>query len=237
MLINFLPRYSDDDGAGNGGGSDDGGKVRASDLRSQLGTQVDEQALMRILEKQSELLADNHRLRTQRTNLKQQLADATGKVPVEGSRVLTTDEAKIYDAYIALGKPDALKTAIDANGQATAELAALKREKTIAKAAEAAGFKASVLAQLAGDLDIQTKAGKDNKPLAVVVKDEKETPLSDYAAQEWADFLPALETKATHSMQAPDINAGARSNGRRTEQDLIDAETQRLMRTGRYGGF
>jgi hypothetical protein len=237
MLIRILPYYADDDGGGSGGGSDDGGKVRASDLRSQLGTQVDEQTLMRILEKQSELLSDNHRLRGQRTTLKQQLADATGKVPAEGARVLTADEAKVYDAYTALGKPDALKQAIDANGQATAELLSLKREKTIAKAAEAAGFKASVLAQLAGDLDIQTKAGKDNKPLAVVVKDDKETPLADYAAQEWADFLPALETKVAHTGQAPDINAGARSNGRRTEQDLIDAETQRLMKTGRYGGL
>ena len=228
MYIRWQPFYSDDDGGGDGGGSDDGGKVRVSDLRSQLGTTVDEQGLMRLLEKHAETLTDNHRLRDQRRALKQQLADATGKVPADGTRVLTADEAKAYDAYLALGKPDALKQAIDANGAASAELATLKRERTLAKAADAAGYKASVLTTLAGDLDIQVRPVKDGKPLVVVVKDGTETALADYAQAEWTDFLPALT--ATPGQQVYDINAGARGNGNGT----TITEAERQAATARY---
>jgi hypothetical protein len=214
MLIRWLRlQYQEDDGQGGGGGSEDGGKVRASDLRSQLGTTVDEQALMRLLEKHADVLGDNHRLRGQRSALKQQLAEAQGKVPVEGARVLSAEDATAYDAYVALGKPDEIKKTIEVSAGATAELAKLKREKELTKAAEAAGYKSSVLMQLAGDsLDIQTKQGKDGKPAAVVVVDGKETPLTDYAQAQWADFIPALTPKAQPA-GAPDINAGARGNG------------------------
>lgn len=212
MLIGWLkPLYESDDGGGTGG--EEGGKVRASELRAQLGMTIDEQALTRLLEKHADVLNDNYRLRTQRQTLKQQLTEVQGKVTPEGSTVLTADDAKIWETYRALGKPDALKQAIDANGMATAELTALKREKILAKAAEAVGFKASVLATLAGDLDIRTKADKDGKPLAVVVKDGAETPLRDHATKEWADFMPALETKTDTVRLAPDINGGARGNG------------------------
>lgn len=212
MLIGFLhPLYESDDG--DEGGEREGGKVRASDLRATLGTTPDEGALMRLLEKHADVLTDNAQLRSQRKQLRQQVTDLTAKQAPEDSLTLTADDAKLWAAYVALGKPDALKQAIDANGTATAELQSLKREKTLAKAADAAGFKASVLLTLAGDLDIQTKPDKDGKPIAVVVKDSVETPLRDYATKEWADFLPALEIKTDAHRIAPDINSGARGNG------------------------
>lgn len=211
MLIRWLrPHYQEDDGQGTGG--DEGGKVRASELRSQLGATVDEQALMRLLEKHADVLSDNHRLRGQRSTLKTQLTEAQGKVPAEGGRVLSADEAVAYDAYVALGKPAELKQTIEASAGATTELAKLKRTETLRSAAEIAGYKAAVLAQLAGDLDIQTKPGKDGKPAAVVVVDGAETPLADYAKTHWEDFIPALTPKAAPA-GAPDINAGARGNG------------------------
>lgn len=210
MLKGFLTTYheADTDADPQGGSS---GKTRASDLRANLGTQVDEQALTRLLEKHADLLNDNSQLREQRRTLKQQLTDAASKVPGEGARVLTADEANAYDAYAVLGKPADIKQAMDANGTTTAELTALKREKALAKAADAAGFKASVLTTLAGDLDIQTEPTKDGKPIVYVVKDGEKMALTDYAAKEWADFLPALQAQPKQG--APDINAGARSNG------------------------
>lgn len=211
-----------DDGADTQGGSS--GKTRASDVLEQYGRDA-----LRLAEKLADVQSDNYRLREERRTLKQQLADAQGKAPAADAKVLTKDEAQAYDAYVALGKPADLKTALDARGSADQELTALKRERTIAKAAEAAGYKPSVLATLAGDLDIQVKPGKDGKSLVVVVTDGEETALADYAAKAWADFLPALAPKA--AQQAPDINAGARGNG--TAPTITDEERRAAQR--RYG--
>jgi hypothetical protein len=206
MLINFLS-HAEDDGQPQGGSSESG-KVRASDVLEQFGRDA-----IRLAEKLADVQSDNYRLREERRTLKQDLAEAKGKAPAEGTKVLTKDEADAYAAYSALGTPAAIQAAMDANGTTTAELAALKRERALTKAAEAAGYKASVLTTLAGDLDIQVRPVKDGKPLVVVVKDGQETALVDYAKAEWADFLPAL---AAVSIQAPDINAGARGNGNGT---------------------
>jgi hypothetical protein len=226
MLINFLPLFSADDDGGSGGDGD-GGRVRASDLRSQLGSQVDEQALMRLLEKQSELLSDNHRLRGEKRTLKEKVTSLEARQTPENARVLTADETRLWEAYTALGAPDALKASLDASSGATAELATLKRQERIRAAAEAAGYKASVLTQLAGDLDIQTKE-KDGKALPIVVADGKETPLADYAKTHWADFLPALTPPATPA--APDINASSRGNG----QGPLVTDAERELITRRY---
>ena len=128
MLINFLSRHEADTEADpQGGSSGKPEKARASDLRSQLGNTVDEQALMRILEKQSDLLNDNHQLRTKNATLRTERDDARGKVVPEGARVLNKDEAALWDAYSALGAPDAIKQGLDAAQTASTELTALKR--------------------------------------------------------------------------------------------------------------
>jgi len=206
MLINFLSRYySEDDGKPQGG--DANGKVRASDVLDQYGRDV-----VKMADKVADLLTDNNQLRKQRTDLREEITTLKAKVAPEGARILTADEAADYAAYAALGNPDAVKQALDANGEATAELARLKRAEKLRTAAEAAGYKPSVLTTLAGDLDIQTEA-KDGATLVYVVKDNEKTALADYAKTNWADFLPALEAKPASSSLAPDINAGARGNG------------------------
>ena len=225
MLIDFLPRFEADTEADPQGGAS--GKVRASELRAQLGTTVDETALMRLLEKQAELLTDNSQLREQRRTLRQEVTELKSKVAPEGARILTADEAKVYDAYATLGKPDDVKKALEANSTATAELATLKHEKHIALVAEASGFRPAVLAKLAGDLDIQVRPVKDGQPIVVVVADGQETALADYAQTNWADFLPALTAHGAHQL-APDINAGARGNG--NGPLITDAEQKAAQR-------
>jgi hypothetical protein len=223
MFLRFLPFREADTEADPQGGSS---KVRASDVLEQFGKDA-----VRLAEKLADVQSDNYRLREERRGLKQQVTEATGKVPAEGTRVLTTDEAKAYDAYVALGKPEEIKRSIDANGVATAELTTLKREKQIRAAAEAAGYKASVLTTLAADLDIQTEA-KDGATLVYVVKDGEKTALTDYAKKEWPDFLPALEAKPGGSF-APDINAGARGghNGPITSDEQRELVKKRMART------
>jgi hypothetical protein len=198
MLINFLPFYDDDDG------KPQGGAPRPSEVLEQYGRDA-----LRLAEKLADVQADNYRLREERRNLKAQLTEAQGKAPAEGSRVISKEEADELTAYLALGKPSAIKQAMDANGEATAKLAKLEKSERLRTAADAVGYKPSVLSTLAADLDIQVEA-KDGKPLVYVVKDGEKTALTDYAAKEWGDFLPALSAQ---SLQAPDINAGARGNG------------------------
>lgn len=222
MLINFLSHEADTDADPQGGSS---AKTRASDVLEQYGRDA-----LRLAEKLADVQSDNYRLREERRTLKQQLVDTSGKVPGEGAKVLTKDEADAYSAYVALGTPETVKSALEGVQTTTAELTGLKRERAIRAAAEAVGYKASVLTTLAGDLDIQTKAGKDGSPLVYVVKDGNEIALTDYAAKEWADFLPSLAPKA--KQEAPDINAGARGNGN-TGSTITDDERKAAQR--RYG--
>jgi hypothetical protein len=199
MLIDFLPRYEDDSGADPQGGSS--GKTRASDLRAQLGAQIDEQALMRLLEKQAELLTDNSQLREQRRTLRQEITDLKAKVAPEGVRMLTADEAPLWDAYTALGKPDELKQAIDANGEATQKLARLERVEQIRAAAEAHGYKAGLLSELRS-LDgkaIETREIEEQgqKVKRAFVKDgDAELSLPDFLTKRAPDAIGALTVNA-----------------------------------------
>ncbi len=202
MLINFLSHEADTDTDPQGGSS---GKVRASDVLDQFGRDV-----VKMADKLADLLTDNNRLRAQRATLRDEAATLKARVAPEGGRALTAEEASAWESYTALGKPDEVQKALAANGEATAKLAKLERAERLRAAADASGFKSSVLTTLAGDLDIQVKPVKDGAPLVVVVKDGQETALADYAAAEWADFMPAL---TAHTVVAPDINAGARGNG------------------------
>ncbi len=224
MFLRFLPFYDGDDGQPQGGGSDDG-KVRASAVLEQYGRDA-----LRLAEKLADVQSDNYRLREERRTLKQELKDAAGKAPADGAVVLSKEDAALWTAYAALGKPEEIKTALETKGTAEQELTVLKREKQIAKAADAAGFKASVLERLAADLTIDVRPVKDGKPLVVVVKDGQETALADYAAAEWPDFLPALKQGAGASVSAPDINAGARGGG----NGPMITEEERKAATRRY---
>lgn len=215
MLIRFLKgRYYDaDNGQPQGGGQDDGGKVRASDLRAQLGTQVDEQALMRLLEKQAELLSDNSQLREQRRQLRQEVTDLKAKQPAEGSVMLSADDAALLENYRAIGTPDDLSKALTERDDYAGRLTARERADAIGTAAAAAGYKPSVLASLVGQAALSVKDvgdGKDRKQIAYIADAEgKEHRLTDYAEKNWADFLPALAPK-----QAGD-GVGSPANGKR----------------------
>lgn len=226
MLIRTHNFLSDDDGGGNGGGEPAGGKVRASELRQQLGANVDEQALMRLLEKQAELLSDNSQLREQRRTLRQEVTDLKGKQAPEGARILLADEAPLWDAYTALGKPDDIKRGLEERQASAERLAQRDRQDAIAQAAEAAGYKAGVLAQLAGAQPITVKdegKDKDRKAVAYIADAEgKEHRLTDYAEKHWTDFLPSLAPK-----QAGD-GVGSPANGKRPARDAADTPRPRV---------
>lgn len=135
------------------------------------------------------------------------ISELSGKVPTEGAVVLSADEAKEWQAYRALGAVTDIKQGLEQRTQLQGQLDDAKRGETLRTVAEAAGYKPSVLTQLDRMAKAQGKAltfevrdtQADGKTVAIsYVKDgETEHSLADYAAAQWADFLPALAVQGT----------------------------------------
>lgn len=136
------------------------------------------------------LFQENKQHRDKIRELESQLRDLQGKLPGEGAAVLDKDNVALWQAYQTLGKPDELQ-------QVKADYGRLQRELVIQKAADAHQLKAGVLGKLAEALVIEVKEVEQNgqKTAVAMVKGEdgKETPLPDYAKNNWADFLPSLQ--------------------------------------------
>lgn len=169
-----------------------------------------EATVSRLLQKDGDrraitkLLRDNFRQREELRTAKDRIAELEKRADVpEGGKILKADEAKQWDAYVALGKPEDLKAATEKKAELEAELAKRDLETTIAAAAEAAGFKADVLKKLpgAGDLKFEVKTekvdGQDQQvPYVTPQKDGASAQkLSEYAELEWKDFLPSLQAE------------------------------------------
>ncbi len=171
-------------------------KPRPSDLAAQYHNDA-----MRLSERLAEVLDDNFKLRDKNRTLTTELSEAKGKVPADGAVVLDKAEAAQWEAYKALGAPDALKTTLAATEDAQSQLAALKRERTIADAAAAHDYRAATLAKLpslAGKDLIVKDVEIDGKPArqAFVAADGKEQPLAEYISAHDPEFLPALTADA-----------------------------------------
>lgn len=219
MLIQIHPFYSAD-GAGGASGdddTDDTGKVRGSDILQKYGTTAD--AAMRLAERVAELENRNYRLRRDKEALTSERDALKGKVPGEGSVVLSAADAAALEAYRTHGAPEEIAQALE-TGKATQErLAGLERAELIRTAAEAHDYKPSALAKLpslaGAALVIReqnvTEGGKPvKKPRAFVVQqDGKEVALPDYIQANDPEFLPAL-----HQQPAGD-GVGSPAGGRR----------------------
>lgn len=119
----------------------------------------------------------------------------------EGGRVLSKEEAAVYDAYTALGKPDEVKKRLETGDAAATELGTLKKRETLREVAAAVGYNPAVLEKLGGDLVFEFGAeveveGRKVKPVSVKDAQGKATPLSEYAKAHWDVFMPALTAKA-----------------------------------------
>jgi hypothetical protein len=197
--MRYPPIYHAPDDGDDPQGGDSPKRPRPSDLAAQYHNDA-----MRVSERLAEVLDDNYKLREKNRTLSADLAAVKGKVPADGARVLSTDEAAQWEAYTALGAPDALKQQLATAEGAQAELTTLKRGELLRTAGEAAGYKSAVLAKLpslAGkdlvvkDVEIDGKKAKQ----AFVVADGKEHALTAYITEHDPEFLPALTTEAAMS--------------------------------------
>lgn len=164
------------------------------------------------------------------------ISELTGKVPPEGTLVLSAEEAKDWQAYRQLGTAADVKQGLEQRTQLQTQVEEAQRNETLRTIAETAGYKPTVLAQLDRMAKAQGKAlafevrdvQTDGKTARVpYVKDgDKEQSLSDYATANWGDFLPALQvpsqglgTQAANGTRFPAQGTG--NTGAQGAADLV----------------
>lgn len=208
----FAPDDTQGGGGGQGGDSDIVAKVQA--LIDKRGGDSSAVAVM--------LYQENFQLRDKNRQLASQ-------VPAEGATVLTGDDAAAWAEYQKLGKPADLQTAIAQRDQAQGDLAKLQRSAMIRTAAEAAGYKPTVLesldAQTGGAATYEVREveqdGKRAKVAFVKVGESEAQPLDQYAQAQWADFLPALVTQPQTAQTTGTPYPAQQSGGRTAEVDFV----------------
>jgi hypothetical protein len=157
-----------------------------------------------------------------------------------GAVVLTAEQGKAWDAYQKLGAPADLAASLEGAKTATAELAKLARAQKLRDAAEAHGFRPSVLERLANidgiDIEIEEVEADGGKRRQARVKDGAKNPtLAEYASEKWIEFEASLKADAKGNGSAnPAKPAGTKmieqgSGGKAPKADPVEAfiEAQR----------
>jgi hypothetical protein len=195
-------------GAGGGGsepGAGDGeaeeataeGRKAARNLVKRFRGQAEE-ALAFVLDEQKEGREERRQLRA--------------RLPKEGEIVLSATDAAAFNAYKALGTPEAVKQKVDEHGTLSARIAADDRAKIADEAAPLVGFNAAALRDVVRDRGLElsfaeeTVDGKAVRvPMVKVASDAAAKPakLAEFAKTALATYLPALTAKADGTPAAP----------------------------------
>lgn len=184
---------------------------------------ADARAAVRKLEREKdEREAENAKHRERIRTLEAEKATVEALLPGEDTVTLSGDDAKAWEAYRELGKPDLVKVKLDDYDRATSEASSLKRRELVDKAARDPQdetryrFKPSVLERLL--TDAQITAGKDGYTVKV---GDDEKPLEKWLEEDQADFLPALQSTpaGTPAVRQP---GDRRTVPQVTEQQIID---------------
>lgn len=177
--------YGDDDGGGN-----PPPKLTAAELLARYGASPE-----RLAENLEKAYGENFSLREKNRGLTGEVTTLKANQRPDGAVILTGDDAKAYEAYTALGKPDELATIKTERDTLATEVATTKKQSLLRDVAEIAEFKPAVLTRLGGDLDYVIKEvteGEVTRKAAYVKTEQGEKPLTEYAQAQWGDFLPAL---------------------------------------------
>jgi hypothetical protein len=219
MLINFLPRYCDPDTGGGSGGGNDDSRVGDAFQRRLDRTNNDGLLLAR------ELYSENYRERESNRRLREQVTELQGRVPAEGTHVLTGDDVARWQAYTQLGQPTELQQRIEQGQTAIAERDSLSRDKTIREAADATGYKPSVLTTLAekDKLAVSVRESNGTREAVVTIEGQQPILLTAYAEQHWADFLPALQSTQPQQQASGTRMIPQTAGGKKPELDMVSA--------------
>jgi hypothetical protein len=232
MLINgrFVPRslclFAEGDDAA-GGGADLSKIFEAFNGRL-------EKHNNNALELAQQLFRDNYSLREEKRKLSSKITDLEGKVPADGSLVLSGDDVKAWESIKALNlSADDIKAKLQSSSDNERELATLKRTELMRQVAHTEGYKATVLSDiLPADAPVEVKDhekdGEKKKRAFIKIKEngaDRELLLSDYIEGNKADYLPALrvEQKTDNKFVRQESNGRAPSGN---PYDAIREETK-----------
>lgn len=195
MLIQ-IPRGCFAPDAGGEGGGDNPDKPTASSLLERYGSDA-----LKMAERLAAAQDDAYKLREKQRELKAELEGLRGKVAPEGSAILTADDAKRWEAYTALGKPEDLTKAVSERDAAQAELSKVTRGLALHAAADAHGYKVAVLGKLPSltdkPIEVREIEVEGQKVKRAFVKDgTQETGLAEYITAHDPELLPALTADA-----------------------------------------
>jgi hypothetical protein len=198
------PLFAADDGGGADGG-DRRERARATDVHDRYNGDA-----MRIAEKLADAQNDNFDLRDKNRQLRGELDDAKKKLIPDGAVVLTGDDAKRWETYQKLGKPEDLEKALKERETATTQLTKLQRDAQVREAAGVEKLNADALLALPGLPSITIKDVKEGEAMVkrafVTPEGGAETPLRDYGKQQYAALWSAVE--ATTQTQTQQQQAG-----------------------------
>jgi len=213
-MVGFHGRLHVPDTDGNGGTEPAAPAAPVGEQNNDASAEAVAAAFQRRLERsQGNAVALAEQLWRDNYAQREEIRQLRTRIPAEGALILTGDAATLHQQYAALGRrPDEVAAALAELDTLRTQARDRARNDLVSEAAEAAGFKAPVLARLAPpDLEIVVKPEQKNgKPVKVayVTAGGKETPLADYAAAAWPDFLPALKAEAPRpALGTPQIPA------------------------------
>lgn len=201
-------------GSGNGSGNND----IIQSLQNLIGRNNGDTGAVATL-----LFNENYQLRDRVRQLE-------GRVPAEGSMVLTGDQVTAWQAYQQIGDVATVQQRLTDGQTAISERDTLRRDGVLRDVAEMSGFRLSVLQGIRGATDLQYEVREVDENgqrvrRAFVRNGETTTPVADYANQHWADFLPALRVaqQGHGGVPFPAQNAGSGAAG----TDLVAQALQR----------
>lgn len=191
LIRRWQPMYSASDISG--------GAPKVSDLLERYNSDP-----QKLAEKLADVLGDNHkyrqvdepRLEQRITALKNERDEYKGKVPSDGSVILTADDAKEYEALKALGTASDLQGKLAQAETTATEYARLKREQELQATATAMGWNVDALKAADRGYQYEVKdVEQDGKKVreAYVVDGETRVP----AADRFGPLYPALIAGST----------------------------------------
>lgn len=201
-----------------------------------------------ISDREERLMNENAKLRDKLRRTRVDLDETKGKVPKDGSRVLSVDEAKEFEDFRKLNlKPDAIKAKLDETAKLSEKLAQTEAEKLFDTVGELLGVEnpAALKKLLArADLDLELRDVRvkqddgsfkvEQVPFAKKRGDDKAQPepLTDYIEREESEFIPALMTAPENANDDDTRGTGARSDeGTAPTRRLGSTSSERAQQT------
>jgi predicted nucleic acid-binding Zn-ribbon protein len=140
---------------------------------------------------------ENRDFRAQVRQLEQQVSDLNGRIPQEGSVIISSDEAAAYQQYQEFGDLTSIKTKLESLEEARAVAKKLQRRDALRGVAEAEGWKLAVLEDLTADIDLNIATVENETQVTIPQAGKAAISPREFIEQFKADYVPSLQAAPT----------------------------------------